>query len=106
MLYHSTEQRACALKAECRLATDTSIYSPATVVAISPSSLRLRSPRRFGGGAILAVRLFAPAGDAVIIKRARVTNLRPEGEELWLHSCSFTKPLHDDELQWLLEKRT
>jgi hypothetical protein len=94
---------AQSLKAECRLATDTSLFSPATALAIAPTGVRLLSSHRFGGGTVLTVRLFPLAGETIVIKRARVVNLRPEGDELWLHSCSFTKPLTDEEMQALLE---
>ncbi len=83
------------------MATDTSIYCPATVLAIAPTGLRLLSSHRFGGSAVVTVRLFPPGGESVIVKRARVVNLRPDGEH-WLHSCSFTKRLTDEEMQALV----
>jgi hypothetical protein len=99
----STERRPGELKAECRLATDTNIYSPAAACNVTTEGVHLISMRRFGGGAVLTVRLFAPASEAVVIKRARVRYVGPGSENGWLHSCAFMKSLHKEELRMLLD---
>jgi len=89
------------IKAECRLATDTNIYSPAVACGISSEGVHLISARRFGGGAMLTVRLIVPESDTAIIKRAKVRYVRPEGDNQWLHSCAFMKTLQEEELRAL-----
>jgi hypothetical protein len=89
---HSAE-----FKAECRLASETNIVSPAVVCNLSTGGMHLISARRFGGGAILTVRLFSATGDAVVTKRAKVRYVRLEGDTKWLHSSAFMKGIREDE---------
>jgi hypothetical protein len=76
-------------KAECRLSTDTDVFSAATVCDISPDGISLIVGRRFGPGALLTIRMFSLSGSGVIIKRAKVRQARQVGDAEWAHDCAF-----------------